>query len=496
MISIVTLILANFNLTGIATLDILIILTVVLLTGVGLVTIFISPIRNLAEGADLLSKGHFDYKINLKTQDELEDLANSINNLIDTVNKKLQNTAQNQNRIFSERNILAFSLDYAIDPIIALNLNRQVMVFNKAAEKLTGWSTGEVIGKPINEVIRFIENSLDIDPSIYCPGTNLNQTAFFRKGVKLLDRDLLHEHVKPTKPFQDYPTLDDLKNSEKRKEIFVDLASFIMQDSRGNDIGHIINLHDVSENKQLDKMKVDFVSVAAHELRTPLTSIKGYLQVFIEEYGKGFNTDQKMLLDRIGISAQKLSALVENLLNVSRIERGAITISAQPLDWVAFVDQTVHDFIIRASDKRITLSFIKPATPIPFIQADQMRISEVVNNLIANAINYTPSGGQIQVWLEHISNDVITHVTDTGQGIAKDAIPHLFTKFFRASGKLEQNVVGTGLGLYISKAIVELHKGRIWVQSELGRGSTFSFSLPVAIQTRQLSDQNAINLHS
>ena len=123
--------------------------------------------------------------------------------------------------------------------------------------------------------------------------------------------------------------------------------------------------------------------------------------------------------------------------------------------------------------------FQPPAQVIPPVMADRLRITEVVTNLVANAINYTQPGGKINVTIERQGNEIITSVKDTGVGIPKEALPKLFTKFFRVTGKLTQGSKGTGLGLYISKAIVEMHKGRIWVDSEPGRGTTFSFSLPI-----------------
>jgi signal transduction histidine kinase len=143
-----------------------------------------------------------------------------------------------------------------------------------------------------------------------------------------------------------------------------------------------------------------------------------------------------------------------------------------------------EQFEHRAIEKRIDLQYIKPKTPLPTVQADNVRINEVINNFIANAINYTEPGGKVTIWSEFKDNYIFTHVTDTGRGLPKEAINHLFTKFYRVPGNLDQASKGNGLGLYISKAIVELHHGKIWVESPgLGKGSTFSFSLPVVETT-------------
>lgn len=231
--------------------------------------------------------------------------------------------------------------------------------------------------------------------------------------------------------------------------------------------------------KQLEEMKLDIVSMAAHELQTPLTSIRGYLSVFMEENKEKFDSNQKMFLHRINIAVQQLMGLTDNLLNVSRIERGVFVVFMQTVDWVANVAEVVDEFLERAEDKKITLTFVKPKDRTFFVKADKLRINEVLLNLLSNAISYTGKNGKVSVSIEQKGQEVITHIKDTGVGMPKNAIPHLFTKFFRGRSKTAKGTKGTGLGLYISKAIVERHGGRIWAESEVGKGSTFSFSLPV-----------------
>ncbi len=232
---------------------------------------------------------------------------------------------------------------------------------------------------------------------------------------------------------------------------------------------------------KLNQMETSFVSIAAHELRTPLTSIKGYLSVYMSDYGNSLNADQKDLLGHIRVATEQLLALVENLLNVSRVERQAIAVNLEPMDWQAVVAEVVDEFRERAIQKNIQLACTGVPERILTIKADKVRLTEVVSNLLANAIQYTNPGGWVQVTLEKKDNEVITSIADNGRGIPKEAIGHLFTKFYRVTQSLTQssNPEGTGLGLYISKAIVELHHGKIWVESEVGKGSTFRFSLPI-----------------
>lgn len=352
----------------------------------------------------------------------------------------------------AERNKLSLILSGIVDCIIAVDMDKRIILFNKAAENLTGYKITEVLGKPLEEIIKVFDNVTELSSEIYCPirSDNFEGIIYKKEGLKLF-------------------TLNG-------KQTYINLLAGQIKEGTDVNLGCILTFHDVSEEKQLDEMKLDFVSMAAHELRTPLTSIKGYMYVLLRDYKDVLNEKQLTILSRIGIASQRLASLVENLLNVTRIEKKQITLIMQPTDWVKNIEDVILEIIDQAKDKKIQLNFIKPDQLI-LVQADKSRINEVLMNLLANAINYTPSEGKITIWVEKVGQEVITHIQDTGEGIPKEALPHLFTKFFRVSGVLEQGSKGTGLGLYITKSIVQLHKGRIWVQSTLGKGSTFSFSL-------------------
>jgi two-component system phosphate regulon sensor histidine kinase PhoR len=192
------------------------------------------------------------------------------------------------------------------------------------------------------------------------------------------------------------------------------------------------------------------------------------------------------------ISAKQLASLIENLLNVSKVERNAFSVTTQSVKWTDIVTKSVEDNKLTAAQKQIDLTLQLPTENVPNVTADPIRIVEVINNLISNAINYTANNGKIEVSVSVGNGEVITAVKDTGKGIPKDALDHLFTKFFRVQGALDtsSNSKGTGLGLYLSKSIVDLHHGRIWVESEVGKGSTFYFSLPTA----RIENNSPINI--
>lgn len=418
------------------------------------------------KGLKEIDSGKLDYKIPLDAKNEFGTIAQFLNNamlhlsftqkqLIDSKASIEHEVTVRSKELQAERNKLLVVLAGITDSVIALDLDRNIVLFNKNAEELTGFKAEQVLGKNISQVIEFFENNSSAPIQTFAPkkAKGYEGIVFIKENIKMV--------------------------SARYVEAWVRLN--VSQILEGDDVnlGNILTIHDRTREQELEEMKIDFVSMAAHELRTPLTSIKGYLSVFINENKGKFADDQKMLLNRIAISSDQLSGLVENILSVSRIERGGYTINTEPMDWILFVDSIVNQFKLRAQEKSISIQFIQPTEMIPKVRADKLRIVEVLNNLIANAITYTPEGGSVTIWTEQLDNKVITHVKDTGRGISKEALPHLFTKFFRVAGKLSGGSKGTGLGLYISKAIVELHGGTVWVESQTNIGSIFSFSLPV-----------------
>jgi len=336
------------------------------------------------------------------------------------------------------------------DGIIVVDTAKNILVFNKAAEAMTGFASVDAVGKQLGSLLQFFFQDQEQTNSIF--------------GTASFSHELT---VKPVSAKGAIAIAARVISSPIHKD--------------GVPSGWVIAVHDMRFEQQLSDMKFGFVSIAAHELRTPLTAIKGAISVLVADYKDIYNQDQTTLLGQVSNNTERLLILVENLLNVSRIERGTVELSPTSVDWITIVKQIMDDFAQRAIEKNITLSLVPPTEPISFIRADRVRIGEVLSNLLSNAITYTNPSGKVTVAVEKKENEVWTSVTDTGRGIPPDALTHLFTKFYRVNKGLtsEMNSHGTGLGLYISKAIVEMHKGRIWVTSEFGKGSTFIFALPL-----------------
>lgn len=233
--------------------------------------------------------------------------------------------------------------------------------------------------------------------------------------------------------------------------------------------------------KQVDKLKDDFVSLASHELRTPMTVIKSYLWMFLHKKGKDLNEQEKTYLERAYNSTERLIKLVNDMLNVSRIESGRLKLEMKDLDIVNLVTTVVSELVPRAQELGLKLYLNKPKDPVKKLNGDSDRIEQIIINLIGNSLKFTPPNGSITVSLTARENDVLISVADTGRGIKSEDIHKLFQKFgMIGSAYLSKSQnQGSGLGLYLSKSLIELHGGRVRVES-LGenKGATFSFTLP------------------
>ncbi|MBU4397542.1 hypothetical protein KKC08_05240 [Patescibacteria group bacterium] len=231
--------------------------------------------------------------------------------------------------------------------------------------------------------------------------------------------------------------------------------------------------------KELSSLKDEFVSIASHELRTPMTAIKSYLWLALNKHKKELSQKLTTNLNRAYISTERTITLVKDMLTISRIEGRRLDLNFVKLDLALLAKQVFDELKIKADEKQIKFSFEKPEFK-SFTRADEHKITEVLQNIISNAIKFTPPKGSVQIFFQDKNGKIETSIKDTGPGIPKRSMPNLFKKFGRLGGSFAKlaETPGTGLGLYIAKQIIGLHKGRIWVQSKVGEGSTFIFSLP------------------
>ena len=235
------------------------------------------------------------------------------------------------------------------------------------------------------------------------------------------------------------------------------------------------------ELKRLDNAKSEFISIASHQLRTPLTAIKGYTSLILEgSYGKIDNQIQDVV-NKVYAANSRLIELVENLLSISRLESGRMQYNYQSAQLAEVVNDTAGMFAVIAKKKGIDLRVVVPETPLPLLSLDAGKIREVVSNLIDNALKYTETGSVIVKMEQTEDGKVRLSVKDTGIGINKEDLEHIFLKFARSKETEKLYVGGTGLGLYVGRTFIEKHGGRLWAESEgHGHGSEFIFELPIS----------------
>ncbi len=401
-------------------------------------------IRKLEKAGMLIEKGELQTPIEIKTGDEIETLSHSFASIVNQL-------LQRENLLLREKQEVDTLLQSLSDGVVALDQKYNIIAFNKAAERLIGVVREQAVGKNVDAVLHLFSDQIVI------PFAQYSQPVVEEKGKK-------------NKGYTIFTANGD------RLVLSVTTNPVVFGEQR---TGFIMTFHDISKEQDLEEMKLDFVSMAAHELRTPLTAIRGYASLLQMQNSKQLDALGRESIKRLIVSGETLGNLIENLLSVSRIERSSFSIDVRPIDLTKTIKSAVENVRQQAYTKKQTLTLHMP-DELPIVMADAFRIGQVTLNLIANAVNYTGEGGSITVNVTRNEQGLTIAVSDTGRGIPKEALVKLFTKFFRVSGSLEQGAKGTGLGLYISKSIIEMHKGKIWVTSEFGKGSTFAFTLPIA----------------
>jgi len=274
------------------------------------------------------------------------------------------------------------------------------------------------------------------------------------------------------------------------REFPVDMASSGSVDERDEKINIICFIRDVSREKEVDRMKSEFISVVGHELRTPLTSIKSALDIVLGKTAGAINDDQKRFLSTADRNVGRLSGIISELLDVSKIESGTIKIELEPFDLFTPLDMAIGSLIYRAKEKSISIHKEIPSN-LPQAYGDLDKLEQIFINLIDNAIKFTPQGGHINVSAKGYepSGDLMEiSVADTGTGISPDNLENVFDRFYQIEESLSREANGTGLGLSIVKGLVEALGGQIWVESEVGKGSKFIFILPIYSPGRTFKD--------
>jgi PAS domain S-box-containing protein len=265
-----------------------------------------------------------------------------------------------------------------------------------------------------------------------------------------------------------------LRKNGQKVPVSENVSTIILE---GKPIGAIVIFRDITLEHEVDRMKSDFVSLASHQLRTPLSSINMYSQMLSAGYMGELTEQQRIPLQTIVESADRMSQLINTLLNVTRIENGTIVVHHKHIDMNALVEEVIRDLRPDATNKEIDLEFHAKNQQV-LVNTDRLIMKEILSNLVSNAIKYTSKNGSVTVSLRLRNRQAMFSVADTGVGIPRYSQDKIFSKFFRAPNVMQRETTGTGLGLYLVKGMADQLGATVWFESELGKGSTFYLSLP------------------
>lgn len=355
-------------------------------------------------------------------------------------------TIWREKRVKRQRDEVRMAIDYLLDGLIMTNRSGQILKVNPKTEEMFGIKENEVIGKT------FFQKP---------------ENPYFTNFYRVIS-------VMSEKGKQEWKEL----SIEKPKELVLRVTPIPVFDKKGKPSGFIYVLHDVTREKEIDKIKSEFITIVAHKLRTPLSEIKWAIDVLTSEE-EGLSAAQREILEKCRGTNERIISQINSLLNVSEIEKGLFKYKFKFElfeDIVAEVVQNMNQF---ARDREISLKYQEPVSPLPEVRIDKEKISLAIHNLIDNAIRYTPKGGKVTLGLDRKGEYLIFSIRDTGIGIPQTEGERIFTKFFRGKKAMKIHTEGTGLSLFVVKNIVEKHSGRIWFESKEDEGSTFYFKLPI-----------------
>jgi PAS domain S-box-containing protein len=355
-------------------------------------------------------------------------------------------------------------LEGIADGVLVLDVNRQVILMNSAAARILGLDASTVEGQHLREILERAESNVD--------------QALARQLYNRLVTGM--EHFSSLEPPEEGETPSlDFRMEADEKVIVVNLSPVSL--TSGELPSLVTVLRDISREAEVERLKNEFISTVSHELRTPMTSIKGYTDLLVSERVGPLSEQQLRFVQVIKNNADRLTALVNDILDISRIETGRIKLQIEPLDLGELINEVIDNFQGQMVEKSLELILDVPPS-LQLVRGDESRVTQILENLTSNAWKYTAEGGQITVRARVVDDFVQVDVTDSGIGIDPKDIPHIFDRFYRTEQAEVQAVNGSGLGLSIVRMFVELLGGKIWIESELGQGSTFSFTLPLDVE--------------
>lgn len=398
-----------------------------------------SPIKNLTDGAQRISKGEFDYEINVHSKDEIGTLTDTFNNMRDTLKSTLD-TADGERKKFESLFL------YLNDAVLAFDSEGVPMHINKNAKRLfrfTSPQTEELAGK-----------------------------FTFAKMIKLLSLDYASaaDEYRKNKTYTFRGILYDGKAFD------ITLAEFRYTVSKHGVSGIMCVLHDVTGSFELDRSRREFVADVSHELRTPLTSIKGAVETVLEYPSLDSDTRDRFLNMAVG-ECDRMARIVGDLLVLSRLDNNKTSWKIETFEPERFIEHIYEVMNVEAGNHGHSFTYTV-GEGIPDVTGDKEKLQQVIINVVANAIKYTPDGGTVTLRAEGGERFLTVTVSDNGPGVPKEDIPRLFERFYRVEKARSSDTGGTGLGLAIAKEIIDAHGGDIRIESEPGEGMRVIIDIP------------------
>jgi len=393
------------------------------------------PVEKLMEFTRCVSRGNFDCRAEVKSNDEIGELAGALNHMAATIKEKVHLISEGKNR-------LEAVLANMTSGVIFVNRKRQVDLLNPAAERFLSFTGEGSTGVVHDALIKHPELSAAIDNAL--------------KSCGAIEREI---------------------KIDSPEEAALQVVISPICNHVGDCIGVVAVLHDITERRKVERMRKDFVGNVSHELKTPVTSIKGFTETLLDGAIDDLETNREFV-EIIDKEAERLKRVIQDLLELSRIEGKQVQLNYEPEDLSSIIRNTVQNLRGQIKSKNLNINFDLPEKSV-IAAIDRDIVEQVLVNLVDNAVKYSPAGGEIEVGVEEREKDVVVRVRDTGVGIPPEDIDRVFERFYRVDKTRSREQGGTGLGLSIVKHLVDIHGGMVGATSQPGVGSEFFFTLPI-----------------
>lgn len=401
-----------------------------------------NPIQHLVDTAVAVANGDLERRSNIPANDEIGLLSRTFDDMTSALAK--QNQALDAQR--SQLEAILYSI---VDGIIVLDPDDNILTVNPAAEKLLADMAEDFFSGPVRELSPASNGQTGSSPELSSVGELLalpqdsQQPRRYQLGNRILSA-----------------------------------LSAPVHDKNGRPSGTVIVMRDITRDVEADNLKSAFITSISHELRTPLTVIKAYTNLMQTRLNGHGDDHQKQFIRHINKGSEELEHHIDQLIRISELEAGTISMNMVQVNMQSLVDSAITRWSDRFEQKKVSLSHTVPEEEL-WVYADAEHLSRAIENLLSNALTYTPEGGQVLLVVSEANGRVSLEVEDDGIGIATADQPHLFRRFFRANNNINFAARGVGLGLYITRMVIEMHGGQVRVNSKLGDGSKFSIELPL-----------------